>query len=357
MDLRMDFKARQLARKIQSTLENTLTDQRVKALRLFLLLVFILFFGTIGYMLLEGWDWFDSLYMTIITITTVGYGEVRNLDTLGRLFTMTLVFVSLGVVAYAASTITSMVVETQFSSIFWRRRMEQKIKDIKDHYIICGYGRTGRGVTEALSQVGSEFVVVERRPEGLVDLKERGRLFVEGDANDDDSLISAGIERAKGLVAALGNDAENIYVVLSGRMLNPNLTIVSWASSQEAEKKIRRAGADHVLSPYVLGGKRIATLLTAPHALEFFDHAMGGTGTDQNIRLCELTIGGKSPLVGNSLIGLGIRRDIDVIVIGVRRATGEMLFNPPAQTEFQENDILIGIGSQDQLNKFQDFLS
>jgi len=230
--------------------------------------------------------------------------------------------------------------------------MEQNIKRMRNHFIICGYGRTGRAVSLCLEQAGLPHVIVEGDPVKVQELREKGKIIVEGDATEDGTLKGTGIERAKGLVAALGSDAENVYVILSAREFNPSLMLVSWASSEEAEGKIRRAGADHVLSPYVLGGRRIASLLTTPHALEFFDHAMGMAG-NEDIRIGEITIGEDSHLIGNSLRGLGVRRDMGVIVIGIRRAGGEVIFNPSADTVFHEADILIGIGSQQQMDRFR----
>ena len=326
-------------------------DRRTKIIRLVALLSFIVAVGTIGYHLLLGWDWLDALYMTVITLTTVGYGEVRQMGDDGHLFTILLIITGFGVVAYTATTLATMVVETQFQSMLWRRRMQKKINNLSDHYIICGYGRTGSAVCEALSGTGISFVVVETRQEKAEMLNEHNFLVISGDASSDDTLERAGITRAKGLVATLGGDAENVYLVLSARQLNPNLTIVAWASSSEAEIKVRRAGADHVLSPYVMGGRRIASLLTTPHALEFFDHAL--FGKDQEIRLGEINIPAGSPLIENSLKGLGVDRDIGVIVIGVRRGGGKLQFNPSANTTFHEHDILIGIGSQEQFEKFR----
>jgi voltage-gated potassium channel len=269
-----------------------------------------------------------------------------------RAFTIALVLVSVGIVAYSATTMTSLVMETKFRSVFWKRRMEQKIKQLHDHFIVCGYGRTGRAVSVSLEQSGLPHVIVESDALKVEELEQRDKMLVEGDASVDETLQRAGIERAKGLVATLGDDAENVYVILSARQLNPSLRLVSWASSEEAEGKIRRAGADYVLSPYVMGGKRIANLLTAPHALEFFEHAMG-MGSDQDIRIGEFTIRPDSHLVGNSLQGLGLRRDLAVIVIGIRRADGAIIFNPAADIVLYEDDIVIGIGGQEQMDRFR----
>jgi voltage-gated potassium channel len=318
--------------------------------QLSVLLVGVVAFGTFGYHFILGWDWVDALYMTAITITTVGFEEVRHLDTAGRILTIFVLLTSAGVFAYTLTTLATLVLDARFGSLLWRRRMERKIEDLREHYVICGFGRTGRAVAEQLSRGTHGFVVVEHLPEKIEMLKALDYLFVEGDATQDDCLQRARIDHARGLVAALGNDAENVYLVLSARQIRPDLSIVSWATSQEAERKVLRAGANHALSPYLQGGRRIATLLTAPHALEFLDHAMGGS---DNIRLGEIVVQPGSPLAGNSLKGAGLRRDLGVIVIGIRRANGKLEFNPAADATLHEQDILIGIGAPDQIEKLR----
>ena len=314
------------------------------------LLVGVIAFGTFGYHFVLGWDWLDALYMTSITITTVGFEEVRPLDSAGRVLTILVLLTSAGVFAYSLTSLATLVLDARFGSLLWRRRMESKINDLHDHYVICGFGRTGRSVAEQLQRGGHPFVVVEQLPAKIEMLREREYLFIEGDATHDEALLRAHIKRAKGLVAALGNDAENVYLVLSARQLNGGLSIVSWATSEEAERKVLRAGANHSLSPYLQGGRRIATLLTSPHALEFLDHAMGGS---DNIRLGEIPVKPGSPLAGSSLKGAGLRRDLGVIVIGIRRADGRLEFNPSADETLHENDILIGIGKPDQIEKLR----
>jgi voltage-gated potassium channel len=318
--------------------------------RIVAMLAATLIVGTLGYHLLEDWPLVDALYMTTITLTTVGYGEVHPLDAPGRWFTMVLLLFSVGIVAYSATTLAQMVVETEFRSVFWRRRMQKRIENTRGHYIVCGYGRTGRAVCASLERHHLSYVVIEAVPALVGELKSREVLLVPGDATKDDSLHSAGIERATGLVAALGNDAENVYLVLSARQLNPRLKIVSWSDSVEAESKVRRAGANYVLSPYLLGGARMVQYLISPHTLAFIDRTMGGEYHDVHMGEIELSAG--SPLIGNSLKTMGIGREIGVIVIGVTRSGGEMVFNPSADYQFREEDVVIGIGSSEQFQKF-----
>ena len=332
---------------------STITDYRKlqkKILWLVFLIVGVLAFGTLGYHLIMGWDWLDALFMATITVTTVGYGEVHQLDSIGRVFTIILLFTSVGVFAYALSSLTSLIVEAQVGQLIARRRMDKRISLLKDHFILCGFGRTGQAVHNQLSKERKPYVVIEQDAGHLHMLRELGLLHVEGDATHDDFLEQAGIRRARGLVAALGNDAENVYLVLSARQLNPKLTIVSWATSNEAERKVMRAGADHTLSPYSLGGSRIAHLLLHPHTVEFLDHAMSGGDA---IRMGEIHVRAHSKAVGESLITLGVRRGIGVIVIGIRHSDGQMDFNPPADQPFLPEDVLIGIGSSEQLDKLR----
>ncbi|HKI99458.1 MAG TPA: potassium channel protein [bacterium] len=323
---------------------------RYRILQLTALLVAVVAAGTAGYHFVLGWAWLDALYMTAITITTVGFEEVHHLDATGRLLTIVVLLTSAGVFAYTLTTLATIVLDARFGSLLWRRRMERKIEKLENHYVICGFGRTGRAVAEQLQRNTHPFVVIEHLPDKIELLQERDYLFVDGDATQDDCLHRARIDHAKGLVAALGNDAENVYLVLSARQIKPDLSIVSWATSQEAERKVLRAGANHALSPYLQGGRRIATLLTSPHALEFLDHAMGGS---DNIRLGEIMVQPGSPLAGNSLKDAGLRRDLGVIVIGIRRANGKLEFNPSADATLHEQDILIGIGAPDQIEKLR----
>ena len=326
------------------------TKLRWKIVWLAFLIFTVLGFGTLGYHFLEEWDWLDSLFMAAITVTTVGYGEVRQLDSTGRIFTIILLFTSVGAFAYAISSLTSLIVEADLGHFIARRRMDKRIAALKGHVILCGFGRTGQAVHAALVREKQPFVVIEHDKSNLQLLEELSLLYVEGDATHDEYLERAGIHRAKGLVAALGNDAENVYLVLSAKQLNPDLTIVSWATTGEAERKVLRAGADHTLSPYSLGGTRIAHLLLHPHTVEFLDHAMSGSDA---IRMGEIHVNADSKAVGTSLVTLGVRRSLGVIVIGIRRGDGTMEFNPSADRKFLADDILIGIGSPEQLDKLR----
>ena len=318
-------------------------------LRVLVLVGLIMLTGTLGYHILLDWNWLDSLYMTIITITTVGYGEIHNMPEGGRVFTMVLILISVGIIAYSASTITSMIIEAEYTRLIWRRRMNERIKKLSGHVIICGFGRTGRAVCEHMSPRDGQVVVVENRPEHVEMLKNDGKFYVEGDATHDDVLERANIRNAKGIISALGEDANNLYLIISARHLNPNITIVAMASTLEAEEKMIRAGANQVASPYLLGGRRMALMLSKPHALKFLDDAT--EGSNENFEIAELHITPGSLLDGKSLISANISRDVQVVIMGVRKANGQTLFNPTANTTFQHGDTLICFGKDEDVEK------
>ena len=335
---------------MDTTFNRLIRRHLLRMLQLLLLLAAITIGGALGFRLLLGWDWLESFYMTVITVTTVGFGEIRDLGAEGRVFTMILMVSSVGTIAYAATSLTSLAMDREFHSILRIRRMEKSIAKLRGHYILCGFGRTGREVAQNLDLDHQHYVVVESNAGNQRLLQEQNRQFISGDATNDQALLKAGIVEAKGLVAALGNDAENVYLVLSARQLNTRLNIVAWASTAESAGKVRRAGADHVISPYLLGGKRIAYQLTSPHAMAFWDTVMGD---DENIRLGEIPIEAGSSAAGKPLKSSGISRDIGVILIGIRRKDGTMIFNPSQDIELRERDVLIGIGSLDQIQRLK----
>ena len=229
--------------------------------------------GVLGYMVFEGWSFTDALYMTVITLTTVGYREVRTLDTTGQLWTMFLLVTGVGTLFYAAVSSVEFVVEGTIRGYFGRRRMQAAISRLSDHYILCGYGRVGRQVAAEFTRDGVPFVVIEQDPEIVEECVAEGYLVLLGEASGDGRLEEAGVRRAKGLVAAVDSDADNVFVVLSARKLNPNLNIVARASSDESATKLEMAGADRTLSPYAVGGRRLASLATQPLIVDFLDIA------------------------------------------------------------------------------------
>jgi voltage-gated potassium channel len=314
------------------------------------LLVLVVAFGTTGYMIIERWNFLDSLYMTIITVTTVGYREIHDLSTSGIIFTMILIVGGVGTGLVVLGTGATMILEGELQEIFGRKRLERKIKELHNHHIICGYGRMGKIISRELKEAGMKFVVIEKSHEMIEENNDV--LAVEGDATKDSMLKQAGIERAKGLISVLSSDAENLFVVLSARVLNPNLFIVARAVDEAAEKKLHRAGADKVVSPYHIGGLRMAYTVLKPAVVEFIEFATK-TGNIE-LRLEEVVIVEGSDLIGSSLDECGIGRDLGIIIVAIKRPSGEMRFNPTSRSIIKAEDILIAIGEASRLKVLED---
>ncbi len=326
-----------------------------RAFVLCLQFVCILLLGTVGYMVLGGGSFLDSLYMTVITVTTVGFEEVVPLGPGGRLFTIVLILVGVGFVLYVIGMITETMVEGGIRRIFGRINMEKKIAALRDHYIICGYGRIGKVICDDLAHSKRPFMVIDRDPAEIAKLQEAGYLYIEGDASDDRTLERAGIRRARGLVAVVDTDAANVYIILSARGLNPDIFILARSSAEErAETKLLRAGADKVISPYFIGASRMAQLLVRPTVCDFIDLTIRGGAL--GLRLEEMNVSDDSPLCDVNLIDSGIRREFDLIVVAIKRRTGEMTFNPAPQTVIQAGDTLIVLGEYEQIKKLEEKL-
>jgi voltage-gated potassium channel len=314
-----------------------------------ILIILVNAIGTIGYMVIEGWNFRESLYMTIITLTTVGFGEVHELSPTGEYFTIVLLIGGVGIILYVLATEARIIFEGELKDVFGRRRLERKLKELKDHYIVCGYGRMGRIIARELRAKEVGTVVIEMNP-GMQFEKE-DILFVEGDATRDDILISAGIDRAKGLVSVLPTDAENLYVVLSARELNPKLFVLARASDEGAEQKMLRAGATRVVSPYLTGGLKIAHTILKPAVMDFIEFATKAGNIE--IQMEEVPVHKDSKLVGMALYESGIGRDLGVIVVAIKNKEGGMRFNPTSKTIIQESDTLIALGEVSKLNELE----
>jgi voltage-gated potassium channel len=314
------------------------------------LIVLIISAGTLGYMFLERWNFLDSLFMTVITITTVGFNEVHELSRTGQLFTIALIIGGVGTVFYVLSTGAEFILEGELQEIFGRRRVEKKIRELKDHYIVCGYGRMGRIICRELKGKSLPHVIVEKSPERLLEYPDL--LIIQGDATKDDVLKLAGIEKAKSLISVLPTDAENLYVVLSARGLNPRLLIVARAGEEGSEQKLLRAGADRAVSPYHIGGLRIAHTVLKPAVVDFIEFATKSGNID--LQMEEIAIHDNSPLVGLTLDECGIGRDLGIIIVAIKQATGEMKFNPTFRTAIREKDMLIALGEISKLKKLEE---
>ncbi len=309
------------------------------------ILVFIILTGITGYLLIENMSLLDSIYMTIISITTTGFAEIKPLSKPGRIFTIFLIITGVVTIAYAGGKAAQIVIETH---IFRRRRMSKKLENIGNHYIVCGYGRMGQSICEGLRDWNEQFVVVENDQDKIDRLIEIGFLFVNGDATNDEALLRAGIERAKGLVAVIKTDAENVFATLSAKELNPSVFVVARAVDEGTESKLMKAGADRVVKPYELGGNRMVQLLLRPNVMDFIDVvAHSEKGVD--IALEEINVHSSSKLNGATLAESPIRKDLNIMIIAIVKEDGNFLYNPKSSTVIEEGNKLIAIGENDNL--------
>jgi voltage-gated potassium channel len=316
-------------------------------------LIAVFFIGVIGYKIIEkNWSVLDAVYMTAITLATVGYTDLGVSNT-GRIFTIILIVVGISVFAYGISTAVAFVIEGQLTDVLKRRKMENQIEKLEKHCIICGAGDTGIHVIDEYIKMKMDFIVIERDSERLKRLLEtREFLYIEGDATNDEVLIKSRIDKADGLVTALSDDKENLFVVLSARGLNPNLKIVSKAVESGVEEKLRKAGADEVIFPDVIGGLRIASIMLRPTVVDFLDIMLrhqGGT-----TRFGEATIRENSKLIGLSLVDANIQQQTGLLVLAIRSGyDGSFTYNPAPTTQLNQEDTLIVIGDVDQILKLK----
>ncbi len=315
--------------------------------RLLPLILSVLLFGTVGFWIIEDWPFLDALYMTIITLSTVGYGEVHNLSVTGKVFATILILFGVGTVAYTFGVIGQFIVEGQVRKIFGKRKMERQLQKMESHYIICGYGRVGSQVCEEFAARRVPFVVVEYDEKNIEELLKTEYVYIQGNATNDEILKSAGIEKAKGLVSTLASEADNVYLALSARHLNPYLTITCRADSAAAEKKIYRAGANRVISPYIIGGLRMALATLRPNVVDFLQVA--ASGPEGNFRIEELAIKGNSPITNKQLKELDFGAKMGITVLGIRKPDKTMIRNPSAETIIEVGDIIILLGEATKL--------
>ncbi len=318
------------------------------------LVILVLITGVAGYYFIQDYTFIDAFFMTIITIATVGYREVKELDDAGKIFTSFLIIFSIGTFAYAISVITRYVIEGEFQLFFKHYKVNKDIQKLKNHVVVCGYGRNGRQACQQLASGNESFVVIENNPVIIESMRnESNLLFVEGDATQDEILAEAGMERAKALITALPSDASNVFVVLTAREMNPSLKIISRASDDASEHKLKRAGADNVIMPDKIGGTHMAALVTKPDVLEFIDHITGRI----NIRLEEILFSSLPESMKNkSIRELEIRNKTGANIIGYKTANGEYVINPPPDTVMMQDAKLFVLGTQEQVMRFKDIL-
>ena len=317
-----------------------------------ILLFIILALGTFGYMFIEDVGFLDGLYMTVITITTVGYDETFPLGTEGRIFTIFLILIGVGFVLYVFSKITEDVIEGGLQKTLGRMKMKKRVARLRDHFIVCGYGRIGKVICKILEENNRPFVVIEKNPHKIQAIVDCGHLVLEGEASDDHILKEAGIEYAKGLIAVVSSDADTVYITLSARGIRPEVFIMARSSGEEgAETKLIRAGANKVLSPYFIGATRMAQQLVRPTVIDFIDLAVHGG--ELGLRLEEMVVHESSPLAGQTLMDSGIRKDHDLIVVAIKRNHGEMMFNPNPATLINGSDTLVVLGGQENIKALE----
>jgi voltage-gated potassium channel len=316
------------------------------------LLAAALLIGTVGYYLIEGWSLFDSLYMALITLTTVGYGEVHPLSFRGRVFTSFLMLIGVTTVFVSIAVIGDTLLRLEMMDYFGRKRRDRMLRQISGHYIVCGAGRVGRSVIQELQRSNATVVLIDNSGERGNWASERGVLTLVADATKDETLRQARIDVAKGLVAAISSDAENVYVALSAKVLNPNLLIAARASDEQAEEKLRRAGATTVFTPYSFVGHRLAQSMLRPHVISFLDVASAfRKSSDLDLDIEQLQIGPSSFLVSSTLDQSRLSNKYGVIVLAVQRKNGTMRFNPPADLRVESGDVLIAMGERPNLKR------
>lgn len=329
------------------TKETAFITKKLKTVVLIILSIF--FTGTIGFHILEDITLLDSFYMTIITISTVGYREVKELSPNGKIFTSFLILFGVSTVAYGYSVITSIIIEGELKQVWIFRRKKKMLEKLKNHYIICGYGRMGSYICKKLREEKIPFVVIDKNQSLQSHLDNEDYLYIIDDSSREEVLTLAGVERAKGLITVVSSDADNVYIVLTARQLNPNLYIIARAAEESSEQKMYKAGADKVISPYTIGGERMALAVLKPNVLDFIEIAVGGKGQKGVLKMEEILVSEKSRLVGKTIMESQIREITGSIIIAVKKSDGRMEFNPKPKYKINAGDVFIALGSNEHL--------
>jgi voltage-gated potassium channel len=307
--------------------------------------------GTLGYVFIEGWSSFDALYMTVITLTTVGYLEVHPLSSAGRAFTMLLALGGIFTMFYLAGDLIRGMVSGDVARLLGRQRMERTLATLKNHLIVCGFGRMGRFVCEQFAAAGLPFVLVEQQAALLEGFRIPHGIPLHGDATSEEVLRRAGVERARALVTAAASDADNLYITMTARLLNDTLLIVARAEDEAAEKKLKRAGANRVVSPYAIGGQRVAQAVLRPAVMDFIELATKSEHLELQIEETEIAAG--SSLTGQSLKDSAVRQDLGIIIVAIKKPGGRMIFNPEPAIILEPGDLLITLGHRQQLDRLE----
>lgn len=315
----------------------------------------VFFIGTLWYWLVEGWSWEDAAYMTVITLATVGYGETHPLGSRGRLFTIALILLGVVNIGYIVNRFTEAIIQGYFQEGIRLQQQRRLMESLSEHYIICGFSRTGRQIAKEFRAEDAPFVVIDSEMESVRRAQTEGYTAYQGDATLDDTLLKVGIERAVCIVAALPSDAENLYIVLSAKTLNTGIRVIARASTEEALQKLRRGGADEVISPYITGGKRMAAAALRPQVLDFVDGIL--TGADRQLYMEEFLLDPAfCPFVGQSLQKARLRSQSGALVLAIRRVDGTLIGGPTGDTVLMPGDRLIGMGTAEQLRSLNQIL-
>ena len=320
------------------------------AFRVSVAAVAVITFGTVGYVLLEHASVLDALYMTVITVTTIGFEEIFPLSPSGRVFTIVLAFAGVGVILLLASEFARVVIEGDLQRLMGLRKDMRMVGKLDQHMIVCGYGRMGRAVVEILRDRGSRFVVVEQSADKCQSLRGEVDHFLQGDATQHEVLMSAGIERASTVIVCLPDDAHGVFTVLLARQLNRSVTIIARAVEEQAEERLRMAGADRVINPYRIGGMRLAFTALQPTVVDFLDASLPGAHGE--LELAEIRIGEGSELADTTIAGANVRRRFGIIVVALKRGKGS-LFNPDPDTPMKAGDTLVALGTAEAIERIE----
>ena len=320
-----------------------------------LLLILIIMFGVTGYMIIENWGLLDALYMTVTTLTTVGYGEVHEVSDLGRMFTIFFIVVGVVYFLYIAGAVVQFMVEGQIRNILGRRNLDKKIDRMNNHYIVCGYGRIGKILCKMLARKPVDLVVIEKNLELVPVMDSDKMVYVSGDAGDETTVLKAGIKRAKGLIAVLATDTDNVFLVLTARQLNPDIYIMARASQDGAKSKLLAAGANRVESPYDMGAASMAQRIIRPTVTNFLDLAFAHKRKD--IQMEEIPVNPSSNLVNVMLKDSGIRQRFNLIIVAIKKQDDSMLFNPSFEAVIDAGDTVIAVGQEENLQKLEKILN
>lgn len=312
-----------------------------------LLFAAVTLIGTLGYVVLEGWSVWDAFYMTMISVTTAGYKEVHDMGFFGQLWTILVLVAGVSTLFYSATLLMAEVVEGDFFKRLEARRFNHMLDQLSNHFIICGYGRIGRVIADEFKRQHITFIVVDRDPERVHEIIAEGGMAVEADASKEAVLQRIGIDRARGLIAAVGTEAENVYTVLTARVLNPNLYIIARIEQPDAEPKLKRAGANRVLSPYKLGGIQMAATALRPAVVDFMSLATSSEGIE--LAAEQIEVSDLSSFAGSSIKDANLRQEFGVIVVAIKRAAGHMEFNPAPEARIGARDQLVVLGSPERL--------